>query len=227
MRKFFGAILVLVSFIQVATAMDCAKSNRKGLITRYGYPADPYKDTDSMKHKGNRANQLRKPKDGYQKTRLTGQEWVTELHLGSCAVLGKNKKDVLGISSNKLVSNNVSVNPMLKMILSNGSVRRCCWEDSGSDTTADKHLLNNPENSQIVIDLFDPKSEHTGSDGLSVCKVEIVGDCMNESHKGISPKVKAASSPDSVMVIPVKIIDVINQGAIAPDPLFCEEVDLI
>lgn len=207
----------------------CYADCNLGQLTRYAYPGDKNYDSGSGNHKGNRSNQLRSAGIGYQKIRRTDQAWSVQAHPGSCAVLGTKKSIVLGLSSNKQFDKDgTPVNPMLEMTISNGSTRFCCWEDSGSDKTADLKILKKPKTPQIVVDLFDPNGQLKAIDALKICSIKVVGECLNENHKGINPKLSPFTQPESSMLVSPDLLQLLDGGLEnILTPLKCDEFELI
>jgi hypothetical protein len=224
MKTLFFFVFIFISLSGHIHA-DCSNGKvRSGKTTHYAYEKKGTKnyDSNSNKHKGNRVNQLRRPGDGFQKVRRLNENWSVKSHVGSCAVLGSNKRKVLGIASNFKFEGKTAINPMLEMKLDNGLVRSCCWDDVGSDSTADSKILKNPKNAQVVVDLFDPDNTQNDQKDLDICSIKVVGYCMNEAYKGVYPKPLSHELTYIELVLPELLSDGIKIEANA-----CSEEEMI
>jgi hypothetical protein len=227
-------LLTFLSFYFVAMAWgSCNEVNRIGKMTRYGYPGDSGASDNCKIGKGNRENQLRREGDGLRLIRRKDSagelgSWITIKQPGSCAILGSNKLKVSGTAS-KLMDGKKLVSPLIELTMSNGNNVLCCWEDSGSDKTADNALKkDSPQtgDQQILIDRYDPLNEHTGLEAAAkhICKIEVIGHCLHERYSGTKfPKASAATGPLESLLN----LEILNPALLIPGITYCEDEHLI
>jgi hypothetical protein len=229
-----GLLFIILTFTLGSTAFGtCNEVSRIGKMTRYGFNGDPGASNNCKIGKGNRENQLRREGDGKRLIRRKDGKgelgnWITVKQPGSCAVLGSNKVKATG-TTNKLMDGRKLVSPLLELTMSNGQNVLCCWEDSGSDTTADKALKKDSPQSgaqQILVDRYDPLNELTSleASGKHICGMKVVGQCLHEKYSGTKfPKHSAASEPLESLLN----MDILNPAILIPGVTYCEEDLLI
>jgi hypothetical protein len=221
----------LIFYTSLAMADTCGPSNRKALMTRYGYAGTQTPDSNSTKAKGNRDNQLRRAGDGHRYVRLKDKKgvlsssWVSIEQPGSCAILGSNKTKIMG-GAEKPNLDGKAINHLVEIKFSNGGVKRCCWDDGGSDSTADKVVGKN----QVIIDFYDPEDEGNSikdqyKSSRNICEVKLVGYCQFES-KYYDPKTKKKMKPrfpqESAAPHPAKaMIETLESIPSGPNLLSC------